>query len=390
MNRADAPLLDESDFIRVIRSAAWVVVSRLQGLPPALASLEIFTDQTLAEFDFAESWPVIHQTMVAFLGLTDLPLPDLTKTVADYARHLSDNWLDGCHQIIFHTSGSTGEPKPFSHSEILIKQEALETGKLFFGLKRVLVTVPLLHSYGFIFGLMLPKTKSILVLDEPPLPTILAEVLKPGDLVVGFPLLFAKLETIKVPEVQFLSATDFCSDSAFQAIMDKGVARLTEIYGTSETGAVAVRYSPGPFQLLDHWRQADDRHLARQLPGSFEQKYALSDHLLWSDSRSFTIAGRLDDAVQVVGVNVYPNWVASVIKLHPQVKECAVRLMKPSEGFRLKAFIVPYGDFSEAELRQDLTLFLRSRLNPAERPGHLTFGSQLPLTIAGKLTDWNI
>ena len=383
-------LLNQADLLRLIRSAAWSAMTKRQGLPPTLPPPEDMADHRLAEFEFGESWPEIHRTMVSFLGLRPGPPQDLTETAASYAERLKAEWHGGSREIIFFTSGSTGQPQPSPHSETLLRQENLETGGFFHGLNRVVVTVPLPHSFGFIFGLMLPKLLAVPVIDVPPLPTVLTETLKPGDLVVGFPLLFSKLETVAAPDVHFLSSTAPCPDHVFQALLDKGVSRLTEIYGASETGAVAVRYSTGPFQLLSYWRRADDRQLSRLCPDGSEQKYALPDHLLWHDSRSFVPAGRLDQAVQVAGVNVYPGRVASIIREHPQVKECAVRLMNPAEGFRLKAFVVPDREGSETELRLELNRFLRTRLTPPERPGHLTFGRRLPRSPSGKAADWPI
>ena len=384
------PLLDQTDFLRLIRGGAWAAITKRQGLPPSLPPLEGMGEFPLAEFGLGDNWPQFHQTMVSFLGLRSVLSPDVTETAASYAERLKEKWLNGSREIIFHTSGSTGEPNPSPHSEMLLRQEVTQTGKLFHGINRVLVTVPLLHSYGFIFGLMLPKTLGVPVIDVPPLPTILTETLKHDDLAVGFPLLFSKLEAISAPGVQFLSATAPCPDSIFQEISDKGITRLTEIYGASETGAIAVRLAPGPFQLLSYWHKHDDHHLTRRLPDGSALKYPLPDHLLWHDSRRFVPAGRLDQAVQVAGVNVYPGRVAAVIQEHPMVKECAVRLMNQAEGFRLKAFIVSDGEKPEAELRWELNQFLRTRLSPPERPGHLTFGRRLPLSLAGKATDWII
>lgn len=383
-------ILSAADFLRLIRGGAWLVLTKRQGLAPPLPPLPAMAERTLAELGFGDIWPEFHQTMVAFLGLGPVKPPDLALKAASYAEGLRDQWLSVSREIVFYTSGSTGEPKPSPHPETLLRQEGSETGKLFQGVNRVVVTVPLLHSYGFIFGLMLPKTLQVPVVDVPPLPTVLAETLKEGDLVVGFPLIFSRLEIPAVSTVQFLSSTAPCPDDAFRSILSKGITRLTEIYGASETGAMAVRFAPGPFQLLSYWRQEGGRQLARRLPDGSEKKYPLPDHLLWSDSRRFVPAGRIDQAVQVAGVNVYPGRVAAVIEEHPGVSECAVRLMNTVEGFRLKAFIVPRQGGSEAVLRRELNQLLRDRLSPPERPGHLAFGSRLPLSLAGKPADWAI
>lgn len=385
----EKPLLAHGDFLRLVRSAAITVFSKHRGLPPLLPPVAEMAGQLLADFDLGGYWPEIHRLLSSFLNGKIQP-PDGRETGAQYAERLMRHWLHGPREIVFFTSGSTGEAKACPHPETLLQQEAQETARLFQGLQRVLVTVPLLHSYGFIFGLMLPKSLAVPVLDVPPFSTLLTESLRPDDLLVSFPQLLAKLGDIATPNVQFLSSTAPCPEAAFQAILDKGIKRLTEIYGASETGAMAVRFSTGPFRLLNHWRRADDASLARRLPGASEQHYALPDNIHWHDSRCFVPMGRRDRAVQVAGVNVYPARVAAIIQEHPKVKECAVRLMNPGEGFRLKAFIVPHPNLPDHNAKPEINHFLRTRLSPPERPGHLTFGPQLPCSLFGKDADWEI
>lgn len=390
MINPQTPILNYDDFLRLVRAAAWSLITQRQGLPPALPPAPDLAALTMAELGLGDERPAFHRTLTSFLGLAEAPPPAPEATAAHYAEALMNRWLGGRREIVFFTSGSTGEPKPNPHSETLLCQEALETAGLFQNVRRVAAAVPLLHSYGFIFGLMLPKILGLPVIDVPPLPTVLAETLAPGDLVVGFPLLWARLSTRPPAGVQVLSATAPCPDETIKSLSDNGFSKYTEIYGSSETGAVAVRFAPGPFQLLSYWRQADEGGLARRLPDGGELIYPQPDHLLWQGRRNFKPAGRIDLAVQVAGVNVYPGRVAAIIKEHPQVRDCLVRLMRPAEGFRLKAFIVPVPEASEARLRQDLNRFLRLRLSPQERPGHLTFGPQAPCSPAGKAADWPI
>ena len=98
--------------------------------------------------------------------------------------------------------------------------------------------------------------------------------------------------------------------------------------------------------------------------------------------------GRLDKAVQVAGVNVYPNHAASVLEGHEGVSRCLVRLMRPDEGYRLKAFIVPKPGWNEQDLRASLANFARQHLNDAQRPAQYSFGEDIPRGPLGKPTDW--
>ena len=45
--------------------------------------------------------------------------------------------------------------------------------------------------------------------------------------------------------------------------------------------------------------------------------------------------------MRVAGFNIYPARVREVLLSHPAVADVSVRLMRASEGERLKAFVVP-------------------------------------------------
>jgi len=65
------------------------------------------------------------------------------------------------------------------------------------------------------------------------------------------------------------------------------------------------------------------------------------DKLVLYSSDSFTLGGRRDLSEQVGGINVLCDRIATSIRAIPGVADAAVRLMRRSEGTRLKAFIVP-------------------------------------------------
>ena len=91
-------------------------------------------------------------------------------------------------------------------------------------------------------------------------------------------------------------------------------------------------------------------------------------------------------------MNVFPAYVADVLQLHAGVQEASVRLMRPDEGQRLKAFVVrragAAGD--DAALGAALQAWTAERLAPAECPAAYSFGASLPRGASGKLADWII
>ena len=98
--------------------------------------------------------------------------------------------------------------------------------------------------------------------------------------------------------------------------------------------------------------------------------------------------GRRDNAVQVGGVNVYPARIAAKIQSLPEIAACAVRPMRPEEGTRLKAFIVPFREENTQELKRSLRRRLKQMLSAEECPVSFSFGPSLPRNSMGKLADW--
>ena len=177
------------------------------------------------------------------------------------------------------------------------------------------------------------------------------------------------------------------------------------MYGSSETAGVGWREEAGaPYCLLPYWSRPDapaadapavepTAELVRTLPAGGQARYPLPDTLAWEDERRFRPAGRIDGAVQVGGTNVFPAYVAEVLGMHPGVKEAAVRPMRPDEGRRLKAFVVPLGAAGEAALdalRSELLDWCAARLSTPERPAAISFGERLPRQASGKPADWII
>jgi len=115
------------------------------------------------------------------------------------------------------------------------------------------------------------------------------------------------------------------------------------------------------------------------------------DEMIWEDDTHFYPVRRKDGAVQIGGVNVFPDAVAQKISTHPSVKECRIRLIGNENDSRLKAFIVLSDGISYSpETRRAISEWLYTHLPAPERPVSLTFGAAIPRNDMGKEQDWEI
>lgn len=319
--------------------------------------------------------------------------PSANGTLDNWASTVANLWDQSDRHITFFTSGTTGKPKPSTHDIQLHIQEVQALAELFPDRKRIVSFVPRHHIYGFLFSILLPKVMEVPVQWEAPLPTPgLVDALKPGDLMVAFPLLWDKLKEMDLsfgPGVHGVTSTGPCPAETIIKLRGNGLLRMSEIYGSSETGGVGFRHDPSHgYSLLSHWRRTPNNGiLERKFPSKGWCEYSLQDSLSWNDE-SFVPMRRKDNAVQVAGVNVSPKNVREILLEHPKVTDCAVRLMRPEEGDRLKVILVATEQGLTKSDEAEIRIWAKTKLTPTEMPGKWTFTRALPKNDMGKLKDW--
>ena len=327
-------------------------------------------------------------------GVEDLLLAH--RHFGDWLQVASDGLAAFDASLTFRTSGSSGAAKACPHALADLLQEVEHLADQVPGARRVLAAVPAHHVYGFLFTVLLPDRLGCdgVVDIRQMTPQAVAAMLQPGDLVISHPAhwsLLARHAGRLPPGVQGVTSTAPCPDALATRLQALGLGRLTQVYGSSETAGIGTRTAAGSaFQVMPFWARDvdDDQRLWRTAADGSVSSHATQDRLEWTAERGFRICGRLDEAVQVGGTNVFPARVRQVLLDHPQVADAQVRLMRPEEGSRLKAFVVPSAGADPEVLRSALWRWTESRLTAPERPKAFTVGHQLPRSAMGKLSDW--
>ena len=363
---------------------------------------------------------------VLFFGLHDGQANELaacSKWDQWAASILESAGPNGFSRFTFRTSGSTGIPKPVPLSCRELTEEADSLRPFFSGIRRVISVMPVHHVFGFAFALMLPKALGVPVLHLAPLPTAdFFRALTSGDLVLAFPMFWQSVlrilgsgPAVALPDgVHGVSSSAPCPPEVIEGLLNlhttaprsaPPLAGLIEIYGATEFGAVGIRGNcREPYTLLPHWQReplAISPPGAEDAPGEWgitrpwqqSGPQPLPDLADWRDERHFIPLRRRDCAVQIGGINVFPARIATLLEEHPEVRQASVRLMRPEEGVRLKAFVVPKDEALlnvPIETGKKLKAWLAKRLDPAATPKAVTLGRELPRTRSGKLTDWDI
>jgi len=308
-------------------------------------------------------------------------------------------WSCGSRIISFLSSGTTGQPKVCSHHEDDLRQEVSSAAPQLEYCKRAIVTMPLYHIYGLVYGILLPMSLQLPTSYIFPLPTIISAKMQPGDLVMGIPLLWkslvqtrqGQLPTERGKGITLLTATSPLPLELGRELLEQGFS-IFDIFGYSEAGSVCCRRHPDePFTLFPHIQRDKDpclNQFIRRLPSGTIRHYSQVDHMTWINERQFILGTRIDSAVQVCGINVYPQEVARILEKNSGVKKCVVRLMRPEEGYKLKAFVVPMPGYDQKTLHTTLQTYAKKHLTIPQRPGSYTFGDDIPIGSTGKPTDW--
>lgn len=331
---------------------------------------------------------------------TTAAAPEVGGLCGDFSQQVLQQWENSDRSLTFFTSGSTGKPKPCTHKESHIRQEVTSLAPIVADRTSALITVPMHHMYGFTFGLLLPLSLGVPIRSVPPLPTMVEAQMRPGDLVISIPLLLSRLVDMRGWQassseagqgITLLTGTSPTPPEVMYALERQGF-RVMEFFGSSEMGVVCGRFEPeADYELLPHVARGEGEHgnaLVRCLPDGVVKHYPLMDNVTWTGQRHLRPGARIDKAVQVGGINVFPQYVASVIERHEGVKQCLVRLMRQDEGYRLKAFVVPQHGYDVAALHKELILHARRELSDVQRPGAYTFGQDIPRGPLGKPMDW--
>lgn len=314
------------------------------------------------------------------------------RTLSGWAEQTKMAWDRGARRIFFKSSGSTGEAVRLGHDFSLMSQEIGFWASHFSQVKRVVSLVPCHHIYGFLFTVLLPKALGCDWVEARFWsPRGLMGRLRPGDLVVGFPDRWRGLSSSSWPElVEAVTSTAPCPPTLIDSLRDHGLMRMTEVYGSSETAGIGMRTAvEKPYELLPYWRHDAGKDELIRSEGTQERRFSVPDLLRWTGDRCFRVEGRKDGAVQVAGKNVYPARVAQVLAQYPGVEACSVRLMNPSEGNRLKAFVVMEEHIQGNPVPQ-LFAWCGDQLEDAEIPAHFKIGKALPRNEMGKLKDWSL
>jgi acyl-CoA synthetase (AMP-forming)/AMP-acid ligase II len=363
------------------------------------------------------------------LGFTvALPGDDLPATrealpmpwVGDDAANVLRSWENGperrappdadrgCPGIVSFTSGSTGKSSRIEKSAAQLRAEAEMFEQCFGGEltpeSRFVASVPHQHMYGMPFFLLWPLAAGRpFAAEKLRYPEDAGRLPAADYALISTPTFLGHLsDAALATDARWKMATSAGSALApdlARAAMAYLKAPLHEIYGSTETGAVARRVADAPWQPMPGVRLSLEENSSRLrihsplLPEACQADGFLSEDLARLDERGLELLGRADRVVKIGEKRISLAAIEREIARLPEAAEARVVPLPHEPGRRavLGAVVVlaPEGwrmlqERGKVCFNADLRAGLRGRLDPLALPRRWRYVEAFPVNEMGK------
>jgi acyl-coenzyme A synthetase/AMP-(fatty) acid ligase len=361
--------------------------AELAGILKASATPVIVSDDAQA----VSAWSELANCVVIALATPATRLPD-----ADLA------WLrDGDPQVLsvrLYTSGSTGTPAAQTRSlaqlargaQVLAARldQVVDGGVRAIG--TIVCSVPPQHMFGLEASVMLPLIAGMAVRElKPLLPAdvhaAFAEAHADGAWVATpLHLRALALSGLTLPRCRLvLASTMPLSSSVASQAETLCSAPVMEIYGSTETGVVAMRRTA----LEAAWRPVDGVCVEPGEAGAsvsgdhFPSPQVLADQVERHGSGGFVLLGRQGDLIKIAGRRASLASLNRLLDELPGLDDGVFYLPPTNSGTQRLVLVHAGAPLDPAATRQ----WLRSRMDPLFLPRELLHVERLPRTATGKL-----
>jgi acyl-coenzyme A synthetase/AMP-(fatty) acid ligase len=298
------------------------------------------------------------------------------------------------------TGGSTGKPRIWSKTPANLFGEAINLAGTF-GIRQtdlLLSTVPPQHIYGLLGSVLLPFVASAQVLSRTyafPREILSALQNEGATVLVGVPIHYRALRSGDLQRfslrLALSSAALLESDDAAFFLEKTGLA-ITEIYGSTETGGMAIRSygsdhgSWEPFSCID-WKILSDRLCVRSdfvspdLPCDADGFFMTADRVAEVEGNRFKFLGRADHIVKIAGKRVDLEEIREKIRRIPGVNDAYITAAPLNGARQAEIAALVASDLPARKLRAAI----RSMDDPYGRPRRIRVVKAIPVLPNGKI-----
>ena len=305
--------------------------------------------------------------------------------------------------FLYFTSGTTGFPVGAlkTKENILSEIEALTQLLFKYNIKKVIVTVPFIHFYGFLLGLMYPLINNIdILLKEHFLPNDLLDVIEENSLIVTTPLYIKALnkitQTKDLNNALFLSSTAPLSSDIAKEFNQKFNANILQLFGSTETGGIAYKYNDetlwNPFKKVQTSVNAHNELKIKSpfisdilYENGFKQtksELQTFDYVQMVNNK-FSLLGRSSQILKVAGKRYSTVQIENILENHKDINKAVVVVNTQQEKLRGESLNITIESKKEF-LVKEIQKILKNELSNIKFSIKLTIVDSIKTTAIGK------
>lgn len=293
------------------------------------------------------------------------------------------------------SSGTTGAPKCIERTWSSVEEEIASYVKALpvDSTTHSIVACPVTHSYGLICGVLACiRRGAIPVIITNSNPKYVLKKLKehPKHILYAAPALLYTLSRLLPVNQQFdrvMTSGTVMPQNWLTSLREKSNQVLQQ-YGCSESGCVAIHPNVEAAQEmgypLSHLKvTAGDKQTPGEIIIESSTQTIYTKDLGYIENNVLSFLARMDDTINVAGLNVYPQEVENVLMDYPKVIEAVVYKKQNSlAGERVCVQYVAIEPIEENELREWCQQFLA----PHQIPMEFTFVHEIEKLPNGKIS----
>lgn len=264
-------------------------------------------------------------------------------------------------KLLFFTSGSSGFPVGAfkSRDNLLLEVQSLKKVIAAREIKRVVVTVPFVHIYGILAGLLLPMELGDiqLIVKEDFLPyELLEEALHEKTLVVTTPVFIKALAKLPsktfLPDVLFVSSTAPLSLDDVMQFEQKYASEVMQLFGSTETGGIAYKIGAQIQWNALHGVSIENQDDKLSVVSPFISDYLLkegievlnqpyiTEDIVEVESNTFTLIGRSNKLIKIAGKRISAAQIEHILEEIPEIQKAIVELVYKKELLRSEQILI--------------------------------------------------
>lgn len=305
--------------------------------------------------------------------------------------------------MMFFTSGSTGNPVGALKTKKHLEKEVEVLTKLFEKreIKKVILTVPFIHIYGMLFGLLYPLLNDIdIVLKEHFLPNDLLNLIDDNSLVVTTPLYIKALNKISqekdLSKATFVSSTGPLDSQNAKEFSEKFNTDVMQIFGSTETGGIAYKlndeilWSPMPKVEIQTNEQNELKVLSPFVSTTiYENSFKDINGVMQTfdyiekENEKFKLVGRSSQILKIAGKRYSTIQIENILEEEKEINKALVFVSSDNDSLRGEVLDITLESSKEFTTRE-IKKILQSKLSNLKFSLSLKHVDKIPTSSVGK------